>query len=73
MLKSPFFIFVSQKIIFMQYSKYQRFTSFFILFFFLFSTTFRIPLDQIDVYAENNSTKNIVSIIVEEKAYDSLK
>jgi hypothetical protein len=57
----------------MQYSKYQRFTSFFILFFFLFSTTFRIPLDQIDVYAENNSTTNIVSIIVEEEAYNSLK
>ena len=57
----------------MQYSKIQRFTSFFVLFFFLFSTTINFPISDSSVYADDESYKNIVSVIVNEDMYDSLK
>ena len=57
----------------MQYSKIQRFTSFFILFFFLFSTTIRFPISDTSVFADDESYKNIVSIIVNEDIYSSIK
>lgn len=57
----------------MQYSKLQRFTSFFILFFFLFWTTFHFPISDGDVFADDEWYKNIVSIIVNEDIYPSIK
>ena len=56
----------------MQYSKFQRFTSFFVLFFFLFSTTINFPISESSVYADDEWYKNIVSIIVDEDMYGSV-
>lgn len=56
----------------MHYSKFQRFTSFFVLFFFLFSTTFQFPVGSFWVSADSSWYKNIVSIIVDEDMYGSV-
>jgi len=53
----------------MKYTKFQRYLSFLTLFFFLFSTTIHFPIPGMDVFAEDEWYKNIVSIIVEEETY----
>ena len=57
----------------MQYSKFQRFTSFFVLFFFFFSSTIHFPISESSVFADDEWYKNIVSIIVNEEMYPSLR
>ncbi|MGB2110628.1 MAG: hypothetical protein ACPHY8_01530 [Patescibacteria group bacterium] len=56
----------------MKYTKFQRYLSFVTLFFFLFSTTIHFPLPNVNVFADDNSQKNIVSLIVEENTYKKI-
>ncbi|PID86452.1 hypothetical protein CSB08_00530 [Candidatus Gracilibacteria bacterium] len=57
------------------YSKLQKFISFFLIFFLLFSFTFRVPFFGLlsNTFAKETEFYNIVSIIVEEDIYPSIK
>lgn len=53
----------------MNYNKFQKFTSSFLIFFLLFSITFRFPIGNIDVLADNRDYYDLVSIIVDSETY----
>ncbi|MDD2870584.1 MAG: VCBS repeat-containing protein [Candidatus Gracilibacteria bacterium] len=57
----------------MNYSKFQKFTSSFLIFALLFSITFRVPYFDFKTFAGNDQFYNLVSIIVDQKSYDAVK
>ncbi len=72
MLKSIFcFIYLAKKL-FMNYSKFQKFTSSFLIFSLLLSISFRVPIN-FDTFAWSSDFYNLVSIIVDQDTYDETK
>lgn len=57
----------------MNYSKFQKITSSFLIFALLFSITFRVPYFDFKTFAWNDQFYNLVSIIVDQKSYDAVK
>ncbi|MDP2089997.1 MAG: FG-GAP-like repeat-containing protein [Candidatus Gracilibacteria bacterium] len=56
----------------MNYSKFQKFISSFLIFSLLFSISFRVPFN-FDTFAGSSDFYNLVSVIVDEDTYDELK
>ena len=76
MLKSLFRLFIEIKQGKMQFSYIQRITSFFLIFFLLFSFTIRIPFLTFfwtQTFADEEKFYNIVSVIVDENIYGDIK
>lgn len=57
----------------MNYSKLQKFLSGLIIFSLLFGISFKIPIMDFSAYAWNSDYYDLVSIVVEEEIYDSIK
>ncbi len=57
----------------MFYSRFQRFLSGLLIFTLLFSTTFRVPIFDFETFAWNEEFYNIVSVLVDEDIYPSIK
>ncbi len=55
-------------------TKLQKFTSFFVLFFFLFNTAFQIPISLFDwVFANDTKYHDLVAVLVSETIYDDIE
>lgn len=57
----------------MNYSKIQKFLSWFIIFSLLFSITFRVPMLSFSVSASSEDFFNLVSIVIDEETYGEIK
>jgi hypothetical protein len=56
------------------HTKFQRFLSFFVLFFFLFNTTFQIPISVLEsVFASDSKYYDLVAILVSETIYEDIE
>jgi len=73
MLKSIICLFIQRKILFMDYSKFQKYISSLLIFALLFSITFRIPFYDFKTFAWNDEFFNLVSIIVDQDTYNETK
>ena len=71
--RHSFCLFCEKRLLFMHYSKIQKFTSFFLIFFICTSMIIRIPFSGFGVFAADEGFYDLVSIVVEEEIYDDIR